>query len=627
MVAGDHDRADAGAAGALHGGLRLFARRVYHPDEADKDQLLFQALIHRAGVERVRGQLAQRHAQCPQRLPGKLFVRTQNLLAPLSGQRTVLPAHQFVRTARHQNVRSALREREHPLFALGVGVNGGHELALGRKRYLGHPLETGIQRLAGQPRLARRHDERALGRVALHRPPPVVLLQHGVVGPVAHRKRALEFYPVIAVQRGSARDGNVARGSVSRSAQAHLSARRGNRAHGHLVARERAGLVGGDDVGRPERFDRRQTPHDGVALRHALHAHGEHGGHHRGKPLRNGGHGKRHAQNQNIEQRRKPPHMLHRDDCADHHDGDDDDDDAEHLAEPVQLFLQGGGLLRGFFEHAGNAPQLGAGAGGGYDGLSAPVGGGGAAEEHVAPVTQRSLFIQRRDILGNGQALAGESGLGHLKGGGLQQSRIGGDGIAFLHQNDVPGHNLGGGNAAALPPAHHGGERGGHMPQRGHGRFGPGFLNVAHQGVQHNDREDSDGLVRKLRVALHQPQHGRDGRRDQQQDHEHILELRQEPAPRGSRLFGRKLVAPVLIEPRPRLVLTQPIVRLHSQRRKDHFRRLEIGLARYRGSVSVYDSLFLFHSAPTSYFTPATCRATSTRQNCPQPLTSEASRA
>src|SRR3546814_2898190 len=43
-------------------------------------------------------------------------------------------------------------------------------------------------------------------------------------------------------------------------------------AHQHLVARERAGLVGTDDRGRAERFDGRETTDDGVACSHPLDA-------------------------------------------------------------------------------------------------------------------------------------------------------------------------------------------------------------------------------------------------------------------------------------------------------------------------------------------------------------------
>ena len=49
----------------------------------------------------------------------------------------------------------------------------------------------------------------------------------------------------------------------------------------------------------------------------------------------------------------------------------------------------------------------------------------------------------------------------------------------------------------------------------------------------------------------------RNGRRDQQQDDEHVPELREELSPRGDRTFGGQLIRTVSLEPRPRLDRTE----------------------------------------------------------------------
>mmetsp|Transcript_613 Transcript_613/g.1782 ORF Transcript_613/g.1782 Transcript_613/m.1782 type:complete len:390 (+) Transcript_613:4206-5375(+) len=56
---------------------------------------------------------------------------------------------------------------------------------------------------------------------------------------------------------------------------------------GHLVARERPGLVRTDDRGAPERLHRWELPNDGLLLRHFPRTEGEAGGDHCRKPLRN----------------------------------------------------------------------------------------------------------------------------------------------------------------------------------------------------------------------------------------------------------------------------------------------------------------------------------------------------
>ena len=74
-------------------------------------------------------------------------------------------------------------------------MNRRHQLALGRERNFANALETRIERFILQPGFARRDDERAFGRVALHRPAPLALVQLGIVSAVADGERALQFDP------------------------------------------------------------------------------------------------------------------------------------------------------------------------------------------------------------------------------------------------------------------------------------------------------------------------------------------------------------------------------------------------------------------------------------------------
>ena len=67
---------------------------------------------------------------------------------------------------------------------LGIRVNGTHQLALGGKWHFADAYKSGVERFARQPGFTCRDDQRAFGRIALHRPASVLLLQHGVVGTV-----------------------------------------------------------------------------------------------------------------------------------------------------------------------------------------------------------------------------------------------------------------------------------------------------------------------------------------------------------------------------------------------------------------------------------------------------------
>jgi hypothetical protein len=45
----------------------------------------------------------------------------------------------------------------------------------------------------------------------------------------------------------------------------------------------------------------------------------------------------------------------------------------------------------------------------------------------------------------------------------------------------------------------------GHLPQSGYGLFGPRLLHVAHDGIEHNDRQNCDRFIGQCRVTFEQP--------------------------------------------------------------------------------------------------------------------------
>ena len=132
-------------------------------------------------------------------------------------------------------------------------------------------LQIGLAALVGspsRPSAAGEHVERRLHRVALGRPRPSRWTARA--GRAAGRRRAPARAPPSAPaalhSTPAGRVVAVARRSASSRRRPYLD-------DGHLVAGQRAGLVGADEGRRTQRLDRLQAPHQRVAVGHALRAH------------------------------------------------------------------------------------------------------------------------------------------------------------------------------------------------------------------------------------------------------------------------------------------------------------------------------------------------------------------
>ena len=173
-------------------------------------------------------------------------------------------------------------------------------------------------------------------------------------------------------------------------------------------------------------------------------------------------------------------------------------------------------------------------------------------------------------LLRDRHALAGERGFGDLQSRRLDDACIGGDGVAFLDDQDVPGDDLGCQQAVWLPAADHARVCRRHLLQCGHGRFRPRFLDESDAGVEQDDDTDGEGFVRQRRIALVQPQTGRDRRRHEKEYNEDVLELGEQLSPHRFRRVGGQLVGAVSCEPRACLIPIQATVQLGAKRRNDH---------------------------------------------------------
>ena len=127
---------------------------------------------------------------------------------------------------------------------------------------------------------------------------------------------------------------------------------------GHLVHRQRAGLVGVDRRREPERLDRRQVLHDRVALREIDAAERQdHLGHGRER-LGDRGDGERHRADE-----QRVPRGAAVAAQREHHDHREPGRAAIHRLNVLSSLRQRRLLLRGRRQHSGDLPELGVGAG------------------------------------------------------------------------------------------------------------------------------------------------------------------------------------------------------------------------------------------------------------------------
>ncbi|MCG3119204.1 MAG: hypothetical protein ALAOOOJD_01560 [bacterium] len=296
-------------------------------------------------------------------------------------------------------------------------------------------------------------------------------MQHGVVGAIRGGKRAHQLKAQLAINYSTSVAAYFAFRLVARPAQTHAPARGNDHAHGHLVLRERAGFVGGDNIRRAERFNCGEMAHDGVALRHALHADGEHRGDHCRQTFRHCCNGERDTQDEHIENSGETAHIFDENDRGDHHNGDDDDDKAEQFTDVVEFLLQRCGLFRRCLQHTGNAPHLSLHSSRHHHRASASVSCCRAAENHVVTVAKPDFFCDRQRIFSYRHTLTGQRRFRRLQRDFLNQSRVRRDSVALFNENDVAGHDLGRRNILPLTFTDDIGMRCRHLAQRRHRFF------------------------------------------------------------------------------------------------------------------------------------------------------------
>ncbi len=115
------------------------------------------------------------------------------------------------------------------------------------------------------------------------------------------------------------------------------------------------------------------------------------------------------------------------------------------------------------------------------------------------------------------------------------------------------------------PTASPTGQHGRHLAQGRNGRFGSRRLNETHDGVEPHHTADGHGFVWQRGVAFVPPQGSRNGCRDDEEDDQDVLELREEPSPARHWRFGSQLIRAVLEETCARLAGAQTTPRVAAE--------------------------------------------------------------
>ncbi len=421
----------------------------------------------------------------------------------------------------------AAAARQHALdraFQVGqrprTAVQGGHVLVLGFEGDGVAPWLGSVLLGLVQPGLARRHQQRALGRVAVDLPALVAVPQQRVVAQQAGAQQLKQG----RVLRRINHQPSVAKSALGRVADAveleYFAAGR-QRLHRHFVARQRAGFVGADDGGAAQRLHRRQAADDGVALGHARHANGQRDRQHHRQPFGDHRHRQRHRRQEQVDPRLTVPQADQKGERRQAQDGDQ-----QQPAETGDLARQRRGQQLGAGDQLGDAADLGVLAGGGDHATAAAIDHQGAGISHVDALGQRRISRYWAAAFVHRQRLAGQRRFFDAQIACVQQPQIGRHLVARGQQHDVARHQLARVDALPLAAAQHGGLGGQRARQRIERHQRLGFLHKTNHGVEKHDAENDGSVDPGAHEELDQH------RRKQDVD-QRLVELQQKPHKRA----------------------------------------------------------------------------------------------
>ena len=531
VIAGDHADADAGVLAQGDGVLGLLARRIDDADEGEQLQVGDERQQVARRVERSRVEVAPGDRQHPHPVCGQPIVLGQHLSGRVAHRLRCSVSVEIVRRARQQDVRRTLDEASDDL-APSSSISWNVAISLysasnGTSATRGYVLR--VSSTSSPPLAARTTSAPSVGS-PMQAPSRMTASLASAIGKHERLERAVA---------GSRHPEYVADRRIALTVDAEAPADDHELASRHLIERERSGLVGADRRCRAQRLHGLQPLDDRAFLSELLRPDREQHRHHGREARRDRRDRQRDAgQEQRVEilaageaqdddQRQRPRR----------HDRDDH-------GELIELFGEWRLLLLDAAEHSGDVADLARHPGRRDDDLATASGHLRVHVGHVDAVAERSVLLRDRiNNLGDGRALAGESGLFDLQGRGDEDPAIGGDLVAGFETDDVTWHQFLSWYLDPLTVASNVRRHDQHLPQGGDALGGLALLVQAHQGV--DDRQGDD----------HQP--GRDvlqrddahDRRTEQHQLHQVAVLAQEGSP--PRLFGflGELVRSVLLSP------------------------------------------------------------------------------
>ncbi len=459
VVTGDHGDADARGPARRDRLLHVIARRILQAHQAEELEVLF-------GV-----------------LPGLLVTR---LRRPARHRQHAQPALSQCRDGVLSTVRRHA-QRQYRFRRTGhvhaIGVHNGRSAAPGVERE-----SRGIRRRAVLAHTCGEDVQGDLHRVA-DRKPPVVLVEH--VGDRGAPLRAGgQFTHLLDRLRSPVHGcGRLVAGAV----HGHLTTRRPHVHDRHLVARQRAGLVGADERRRSQRLHRVELAHQRVLGGHVLRRTGQRQRDGRQQPLRHERHRDADGEQEPFREREPEQDRDAEEDRA-HHDSEHGD----HHHDLVQLGREGAARWLGLLGQRGDARELRVPAGRGHQHRRLAFRDVGA-RVHLLPGNRpRRHALPSQHRLVDGQPRRGQ----HLA--------VGTDPRTWLQQQLVTGHQIGGVDLAEMAvPSHRGAQR--HQVAQALRRaVGTVFLREREATVEHDhhrDRHGQCGHARDVRQHRSGPQH------------------------------------------------------------------------------------------------------------------------
>ena len=266
-------------------------------------------------------------------------------------------------------------------------------------------------------------------------------------------------------------------------------------ANGHLVQRQRAGLVHAQHGRRSQRLDHRWAAGQNVLARHPPRAqcqeHREDDGELLGQQSHRGCDTGQHSA-QPVPPGQPVDH---------HHDGGGQNPhDGKDFHQTVDLALQPGGLGFDGAQRRADPAQFGCGAGVPGDGDAMPLDHEGAGEHPrrgvPAGATHLLLGVLRCN-LADRHRLPGQRGLVDGEVGGFAEHGVGGHPVALGQQHHVAADDVAPGDPDLLAVADHQGSRRGQIAQRGQGAFGLVFL-IDRDTDHHEDECHQHRAVHRL---------------------------------------------------------------------------------------------------------------------------------